>query len=106
MKSESNARRPCKPCPPRLSRLSQSDPFGKPVADSMTIRMKRFAFSILVGVSMSVEAPERVAQAFLQHWGLSGAMAGLQVAQLAAHYDIDVEGDLADVLPRLEEGDA
>jgi hypothetical protein len=55
---------------------------------------------------MSVEAPERVAQAFLQHWGLSGAMAGLQVAQLAAHYDIDVEGDLADVLPRLEEGDA
>jgi hypothetical protein len=28
-------------------------------------------------------------------------MVGQQVAMLAAHYDIDVEGDLATVLPRL-----
>jgi hypothetical protein len=27
------------------------------------------------------------------------------VALLAAHYDIDIEGDLASVLPTLEEGE-
>jgi hypothetical protein len=34
--------------------------------------------------------------------GAFRATVGLQVAQLAAHYDIDIEGDLAATLPQLE----
>ena len=30
------------------------------------------------------------------------AIVGMQVAQLAAHYDIDIEGDLAAILPNLD----
>jgi len=37
---------------------------------------------------------------FFTALGAFRAVVGLQVAQLAAHYDIDVEGDLAAVLPR------
>jgi hypothetical protein len=43
---------------------------------------------------------------FFTALGAFRAIVGLQVAQLAAHYDIDVEGDLAAVLPNLEGGDA
>jgi hypothetical protein len=39
---------------------------------------------------------------FFTALGAFRAIVGLQVAQLAAHYDIDVEGDLATVLPDLE----
>ena len=37
--------------------------------------------------------------------GAYRATVGQQVALLAAHYDIDIEGDLASVLPTLEEGE-
>lgn len=40
---------------------------------------------------------------FTALWAFRAAV-GQQVARLAAHYDIDVEGDLASVLPRFEEG--
>lgn len=39
---------------------------------------------------------------FFTALGAFRAIVGLQVAHLAAHYDIDVEGDLAAVLPNLE----
>jgi hypothetical protein len=41
---------------------------------------------------------------FFAALGAFRAVVGQQVAQLAAHYDIDVEGDLAAVLPRLGGG--
>jgi hypothetical protein len=34
------------------------------------------------------------------------ASVGHQVALLAAHYDLDIEGDLASVMPALEDGDS
>jgi hypothetical protein len=34
------------------------------------------------------------------------ATVGQQVALLAAHYDLDIEGDLASVMPALEDGDS
>jgi len=37
--------------------------------------------------------------------GAFRATVGQQVAQLAAHYDIDVEGDLATVLPQVDDED-
>jgi hypothetical protein len=40
--------------------------------------------------------------AFYTALGVLRAIVGQQVALLAAHYDIDVEGDLAAVLPRLD----
>lgn len=47
--------------------------------------------------------PHRVVDAgFFVALGEFRATVGQQVALLAAHYDIDVEGDLATVLPRLE----
>lgn len=42
---------------------------------------------------------------FFAALGAFRAVVGVQVAQLAAHYDLDVEGDLAAVLPKLEGGD-
>lgn len=43
---------------------------------------------------------------FFMALGSYRATVGQQVALLAAHYDIDVEGDLASVLPALEDGDS
>ena len=41
---------------------------------------------------------------FFAALGTFRAMVGQQVVLLAAHYDIDIEGDLAKVLPTLEDG--
>ena len=41
---------------------------------------------------------------FFTALGAFRATVGQQVALLAAHYDIDIEGDLASVLPSLEDG--
>lgn len=46
--------------------------------------------------------PSEGSPGFFTALGAFRAIVGLQVAQLAAHYDIDVEGDLAAVLPSLE----
>jgi hypothetical protein len=43
---------------------------------------------------------------FFTALGAFRATVGLQAAQLAAHYDIDVEGDLAAVLPKFEGDDS
>jgi hypothetical protein len=43
---------------------------------------------------------------FFTALGMFRAIVGQQVAHLAAHYDIDVEGDLAAVLPGFEEDEA
>jgi hypothetical protein len=43
---------------------------------------------------------------FFTALGAFRAVVGQQVAQLAAHYDIDVEGELAAMLPKIEGEDA
>lgn len=42
---------------------------------------------------------------FFTALGSFRATVGMQVVHLAAHYDIDVEGDLAAILPSFDEGD-
>jgi hypothetical protein len=44
-----------------------------------------------------------VGAGFFMALGAFRATVGLQVALLAAHYDVDIEGDLASVLPQLVE---
>lgn len=49
---------------------------------------------------------DRASPGFFVALGAYRATVGQQVALLAAHYDIDIEGDLASILPALDDGTA